>query len=153
MGWAGPAQLTGPNSAPKGLGRSQPNKKISYFCLGQTWPRQQGWARVSLAHKHIRTGPEPVWPSERNPSVLGQNRPGPALDNQPGGNYFPPSSCMQNVRSACRKKTQTTKRNKGGRKVYLVRRKRCPAGRTASLVALWWRPVAVSLLTNGGSKQ
>jgi len=65
----------------------------------------------------------------KEPIVLGQNWPGPALENQPvGGIIFPPSSCMQNERSACRRKTQKTKMNKGGRKVYLMRRRRCPAG-------------------------
>jgi hypothetical protein len=62
VGRAGPAQLTGPDSAQQGLGRSRPNK-VSYFRLGRTWPRQQGWARISLAHKHM-AGPEPVWPRE-----------------------------------------------------------------------------------------
>jgi len=38
-------------------------------------------------------------------------------------------------------------------RVYLARRRRCLAGRTASLAVLWWRPVAVSWLTDGGSKQ
>jgi hypothetical protein len=136
LGWAGPTNWAGLSPKKRGgrsrpirdLGQSRPNK-VFYFRLGQTWPRQPGWARVSLAHEHIRNGPEPAWPSERNPSMLGQNRPGPALENQPvGGIIFPPSSCMQNERSACRRKTQKTKRNKGGRKVYLMRRRRCPAG-------------------------
>jgi len=98
LGWAGPAQLTGLDSAQKGVGQSRPNK-VFYFRLGQTWPRQSGWAKVSLAHKHIRNGPELAWPSERNPSVLGQNRPGPALENQlVGGTIFPhPPACRTNV--------------------------------------------------------
>jgi len=144
VSWDGPAQLTGLDSAQKKGGPISAHQVFGPISaqqsllfpsgpdlahtvgLGQSQP---GWARVSLAHKHIRNGPEPAWPSERNPSVLGQNRPGPALENQPvGGIIFPPSSCMQNERSACRRKTQKTKRNKGGRKVYLMRRRRCPAG-------------------------
>ena len=107
MGWAGP------ESALKGLGRSRPNK-ISLFSLGQTQPRQQGWARIGLAHKHIKAGPKPAWPSERNPLVLGQNQPGPAQRKPIGGIIFPlSSSYMQNECSACRRKTHTVKKMQG----------------------------------------
>jgi len=84
--------------------------------------------------------------------VLGQNRPGPSLENQPGGNYFAPI-LLHAERMFCKQEENADNKKKGGRKVYLVQRRWCPAGRTTSLAALWWRPVAVSLLTDGGSKQ
>ena len=89
MGWAGPAQPTGPNSAqncwadfgPKwvgpisaqnGLGQSRP-KKTKHSLLGQTRPKRQGWARIRLAQ--AKTG---------------------------RGELFSPHPCMQNAtRSAC----------------------------------------------------
>jgi len=40
-----------------------------------------------------------------------------------------------------------------GKKSYLARRRRCVAGLAVSLAVLRWRPVAVSWLTDGGSKQ
>jgi len=40
-----------------------------------------------------------------------------------------------------------------GSKSYLARRRRCLAGLAASMAVLRWRPVAVSWLTNGSSKQ
>jgi len=40
-----------------------------------------------------------------------------------------------------------------GKKGYLVRRGRCLAGLTASLVVLRWRPVALSWLTDGDSQR
>jgi len=59
MGWAGPAQPTGPDSAPKVLGWSRP--KMDWADLGPTksdilfWarpgPERQGWARTSLAQQ------------------------------------------------------------------------------------------------------
>jgi len=59
---------------------------------------------------------------------------------------------MQNECSAFRRKhRQQNKR--GGRRVYLARRRRCLSGRTASLAVLSWRPVEVSWLTDCGSKQ
>jgi len=72
MGWAGPAQPTGPDSAQNGLGRSRP-KKTKHYLLGQTRPRRQGWARIRLAQ--AKTG---------------------------RGELFSPHPCMQNAtRSAC----------------------------------------------------
>ena len=47
LGWTQPPIRVGPISAQQGLGQSRPNK-VSYFCLDRTWPRQQGWARISL---------------------------------------------------------------------------------------------------------
>jgi len=66
VGWAGPAQLTGPDSTPKGLGRSRPNKSL--FLV---------WARSG---PDIRDGPKSVWPT--NTSELGQNQLGPAKETQ-----------------------------------------------------------------------
>jgi len=55
MGWAGPAQPTGPDSAQKMLGRFRPKMdwadlgpKNWYSSLGQTRPRRQGRARICL---------------------------------------------------------------------------------------------------------
>ena len=67
MGWAGPAQPTGPDSAPKLVGRFRPKmdwadlgpKKI---LLGQIRPRRQGWS-----------GP-PDW-AGLSPKLLGRFRP------------------------------------------------------------------------------
>ena len=39
------------------------------------------------------------------------------------------------------------------KKSYLARKRRCVAGLAASLAVLQWRPVAVSWLTDSGSKQ
>jgi len=170
VGWAGPAQLTGLDSAQKGVGRYRPIKdlgqsrpnKVLYFRLGQTWPKQPGWARVSLAHEHIRNGPEPVWPRERNPSVLGQNRPGPALDDQPvGGINFPPI-LLHAERTFCMQEENAENQNeyRGKKSVPDAEEAvpcwlNCFAGGAvvALLAALWWRPVAVSWLTDGSSKQ
>jgi len=82
MGWAGPAQPTGPDSAPNVLGRFRPKMywadlgpKNYYPLLGQTRPRRLGWARIRLAQQSKRAG----------------------------GIIFPPDPCMQNdIRSACR---------------------------------------------------
>jgi len=128
MGWAGPAQPTGPDSAqncwadfgPKLLGRSRP-KKTKSSLLGQTRPRRQGWARIRLAQ--AQTG---------------------------GGELFSPHPCMQNAtRSACREGKEKENARMRGKKSYLARRRWL----AAFLAVLWWRPVAVSLLTGGGSKR
>ena len=68
MGWTGPAQPTGPDSAQNGLGRSRPKTKTHYL-LGQTRPRRQGWARIRLAQ--AKTGR--------------------------GGNYFPPTPACRTL--------------------------------------------------------
>ena len=131
MGWAGSAQLTGPDTAPKGLGRSRPNK-ISFLV----------WARPS---PNSRAGPESVWPT--NTSELGQNQPGPTKESHQcwartslaqhqktnGGDYFPPSHppiCITFVLHAGG--NTGNKRNEGGRKVYLAQRRRCRGSRTAT---------------------
>ena len=83
MGWAGPAQPPGPDSAPNVLGRSRPKKLLSF------------------------SGPDPA-----QKTGLGQDPPGPAIKTG-GGNYFPPrplhaerySFCMQRRKEKikCRK--------------------------------------------------
>jgi len=108
VGWAGLAQLTGPDSAPKGLGRSRPNSSLSFLVPGQTRPRQQGWARISLAHKTSglgqnqpgpekethSAGPEPTWPSNNK--------------NQQG-ELFPPILLHAEQMLCMQEETQATK--------------------------------------------
>ena len=160
MGRAGPAQLTGPDSAQKGLGRSRPSRdwadlgptKSSIFRLGRTWPRQQGWARTSLAHKTqgwARTSLAQRRKNQQCRARISLAR----QHNIRGGIIFPLPSCMQNaVRSACRGKT-TKVQTIRGEKSYLAWRRWCVAGLAALLAVLRWRLVAVLWLTGGGSKQ
>ena len=60
MGWAGPAQPTGPDSAPKVLGRSRP--KMDWADLGPTKSDMLFWARPG---PEGRAGPGPAWPSNK----------------------------------------------------------------------------------------
>jgi len=92
LGWAGPAQPAGPDSAPKVLGRSRPKNglgrfrpKYYYSLLGQTRPRRQVWARIRL--DQAKTG---------------------------GGELFSPHPCMQ------RRKKKINARMRG-KKSYLWR--------------------------------
>ena len=93
---------------------------------------------------------------------MGQHQ--PALATKLKGGIIPPllhaernihSACRRKTifHSACRRKTTTTdqKTMKGGRRITWCRGGRCLAGRIASLVILWWRPVAVSWLTDDDS--
>ena len=102
----------------------------------------QSWARTSLAQ---RRKPNQCWAS----TSLAQHK----KSNGRGGIIFPshPPACRPNVLHAGG--NTGNERNAGGRRVYLARRRRCLAGRTASLAVLWWRPVAVSWLTDGDSQQ
>ena len=102
----------------------------------------QSWARTSLAQ---RRKPNQCWAS----TSLAQHQ----KSNGRGGIIFPshPPACRPNVLHAGG--NAGNERNAGGRRVYLARRRRCLAGRTASLAVLWWRPVAVSWLTDGDSQQ
>jgi hypothetical protein len=102
----------------------------------------QSWARTSLAQ---RRKPNQCWAS----TSLAQHQ----KSNGRGGIIFPshPPACRPNVLHAGG--NTGNERNAGGRRVYLARRRRCLAGRTASLAVLWWRPVAVSWLTDGDSQQ
>ena len=68
MGWAGPAQPTGPDSAQNCWADLGPKQKAHYL-LGQTRPRRQGWARIRLAQ--AKTGQ--------------------------GGNYFPPTPACRTL--------------------------------------------------------
>ena len=56
--WAGPAQLTRPDSTLKGLGRSWPNSFTLLFRV---------WAGPGL---DIKAGPELAWPRKQNGGVL-----------------------------------------------------------------------------------
>jgi len=111
VGWARPAQLTGLDSAQKGVGRYRPSG--IWANLGPTKSYISVWARPG---PNSRAGPESVWPT--NTSEMGQNPSGPEKGthqcwartglaqhwkiNQWGGNYFPPillhaerTFCMQ----------------------------------------------------------
>jgi len=100
MGWAGPAQPTGPDSAQK--------------CRADFGPK---WIGPISAQKLIfSSGPDPA-----QKAGLGQDQPGPsnktswartvlAQHKKPtGGIISPPSSCMQNECSACRRKRRSRK--------------------------------------------
>ena len=134
MGWAGPAQITGPDSAPKGLADLGPTKSPIFF-----------WARPGPDSKD---GPESVWPIN---TWLGQNQPGPEKEktNNAGpesawpsnitdggrGNYFPsllPACRTLFILHAGEKKHSKTPTMKG-KKSYLAQRRRCVAGLAASL--------------------
>ena len=141
MGRAGPTQLTGPDSAQKGLGRSWPNK-VFYFSSGPDLAQTS----VILAHKH-KAGPEPVWPREGKTYNAGPESAWPGNITS-GGNYFPPP-LLHAERCGKTTKVQTIR----GEKSYLAWRRWCVAGLAASLAVLRWRPVAGLWLTGGGSKQ
>ena len=131
MGWAGPAQPTGPDSAqncwadlgPKWVGPiSAQNKKHIIF-----------WARPG---PEDRAGPGSAWPKPK----------------RGGGELFSPHPCMQNAtRSACRERNEKINAREKGKKSYLARRRK--RWLAAFLAVLWWRLVAVSLLPGGDSKQ
>ena len=57
MGWAGPAQPTGPDSAPNVLGRFRP--KMDWADLGPKKTIILFWARPG---PEDRAGPGPAWP-------------------------------------------------------------------------------------------
>ena len=154
MGRAGPAQLTGPDSAQKGLGRD-------WADLGPPKSPIFVWAGPG---PDSRDEPESVWPTN---TWLGQNQSGP--EKKKTNNAGPESAWPSNITSggelfspsppACRtlfvlhageNHESTTIR---GEKSYLAWRRWCVAGLAASLVVLRWRPVAVLWLTGGGSKQ
>ena len=140
MGRAGPAQLTGPDSAQQGLGRSQPNK-VSYFV----------WVGPGL---DTRDGPESVWPTN---TWLGQNQSGPEKKKTnnarpesawpsnitSGGNYFPPPLLHAECCSFCMQGKTTKAQIIRGEKSYLARRRWCVAGLAALLAVLRWRPVDI----------
>ena len=81
MGWAGPAQPTGPDSAQKMLGRFWPKMDWADLSPKTNIPF---WARPGLEG---RAGPGSAWPRNQNGR----------------GELFSPHPCMQNaIRSACR---------------------------------------------------
>ena len=122
MGWARPAQLSGPDSTPKGLGGLAPKgvgpisaHKFSYFRLGQTRPRRQGWARISLAQKvnwmgHNQPGPEKKKKHHRWARIrLAQQQ------NWRGELFSPnPPACRTNIVLHAGGNTATESKNKEG---------------------------------------
>jgi len=101
MGWAGPAQPTGPDSAPKLLGRFRP--KMDWADLG---PKNNifFWARPGPEY---RAGPDSA-----HKAGLGQDPPGP--DQNGRGELISPHPCMQNaIRSACREGKTNKNQNRG----------------------------------------
>jgi len=110
MGWAGPAQPTGPDSAPKVLGRFR--TKMDWADLG---PKNNilFWARPGPEY---RAGPDSA-----QKAGLGQDPPGP--DQNGRGELISPHPCMQNaIRSACREgKTNKNQKKGRGKKSYLAR--------------------------------
>ena len=153
LGWAGPAQLTGLDSAPNkgwadlgpsGIGPISAQQSLLFSSgpdLGQTagmgqnqsGPQTHGWARTNLAQRRKK---RQCWARI-------------SLAQQPnirGGIIFPLSSCMHNaVRSACREEKNTKAQTIRGEKSYLAWKRWCVAGLAASLEVL--------RLTGGGSKQ
>ena len=128
MGWAGPAQPTGPDSAQNCWADLGP--KMDWADLGPNtiilfWarPGPEDWA-----------GPGPAWPS----------------NNRWRGELFSPHPCMQNAtRSACREGNEKYKReNEGEEKLpgaeEAVRRWRC-CGRG------WWRCRSSRTAAPGGA--
>ena len=128
MGWAGPAQPIGPGSAQKVLGRFRPN--YYYLLLGQ----KTGLGQDQPGPLTRLAGPEQVWPSTRN---------------ERGELFSPPSpACRTNVLHA--EGNAGHGNNMRGKESLPGAGRRCLA---MSLAVLWRRPVAVSWLTDGGSKQ
>ena len=76
MGWAGPAQPTGPDSAPNVLGRFRP---------------KMDWADLGPKKLLSSSGPDPA-----QKTGLGQDPPGPTIKTG-GGNYFPPTPACRTL--------------------------------------------------------
>jgi len=145
MGWAGPAQPTGPDSAqncwadfgPKWIGPISAQKTLQ----GQTRPRRQGWSGptdwVRLSPKLLgRFRPKMDWADLGPKQILFWARPGPEDRAGPGsawpsnqngrGELFSPHPCMQNAnRSACREEKKKMNARMRGKKSYLARGRRC----------------------------
>ena len=152
------------------MGRTQPKKgwadlgptKSSIFRLGRTWPRQQGWARTSLAHKTqgwARTSLAQRRKNQQCRARISLAR----QHNIRGGIIFPLPSCMQNaVRSACRGKT-TKVQTIRGRKVtwrgggcallvWLLRWRCCGGGRWRGCGSRAAAPNSNVTASGGGKK-
>ena len=125
MGWAGPAQRTGPDSAPKLVGRFRPKMDWADLgpkktLLGQIRPRRQGW---SGPPRLGRTQPKISGPISAQ-NGLGRSRPKKKLNiifwaiifwarpgpedragpgsawpkpKRGGGNYFPPTPACRTL--------------------------------------------------------
>ena len=152
MGRAGPTQLTRPESAQKGLGRSRPSR--DWADLGPTKSPIFVWVGPS---PDSRDGPESVWPTN---TWLGQNQSGPEKKKtnnagpesawpsniaSGGVNYFPPPLLHAEHCSFCMQGRTTKAQTIRGEKSYLAWKRWCVAGLAASLEVL--------RLTGGGSKQ
>jgi hypothetical protein len=114
LNWAGP------DSAPKCVGPISAQQEYGISLLGQTRPRRQGWARIRLAQQPKRAG----------------------------GIIFPPPLHAERY-SFCMQRRKNKSKNEGEEELP-------GAGRrwlAAFLAVLWRRPVAVSWLTDGGSKR
>jgi len=59
VSWAGPAQLTGPDSAPKGLGRSRPKNGVGPISAQQFILLLLVWAGPG---PDLKAGPASAWP-------------------------------------------------------------------------------------------
>jgi len=130
MGWAGPAQPTGPDSAQKWWADFGPK------CIGPISAKKKTnilfWARPG---PEDRAGPGSAWPKPK----------------WAGGIIFPPPLHAERYLFCMQRRKRKKNARMRGKKSYLARRRRrWPA---AFLAVLWWRPVVVSLLTGGGSKQ
>jgi hypothetical protein len=85
VGRAGPTQLTGPDSAQKGLGRSRPSRdwadlgptKSSIFIWAGPGPDSRDGPE-SVRPTNTRLGQNQSGPEKEKPTMPGQNQPGPA---------------------------------------------------------------------------
>ena len=103
MGWAGPAQLTGPDSAPKLVGRFRPKMDWADLgpkktLLGQIRPRRQGWSGppdwAGLSPKFLdRFRPKMGWADlgpKTKKHIIFWARPGPEDRAGPGSAWPKP---------------------------------------------------------------
>jgi len=139
MGWAGPAQPTGPDSAQKVLGRFRP--KMDWADFGPN-TIILFWARPGPEEG---AGPGPTWPSDRR---------------WRGGNYFPPHppACRTLFVLHAKGKKETGAVMKGGRRitwrggggVWLRRWRCCGGGRWRCLGSRTAAPSSGATPSNDG---
>jgi len=111
MGWAGPAQPTGPDSAQK--------------CWADFGPKMD-WADLGPTEKLI----SPSGPGPTQKARLGQDPPGPATKTG-GGNYFPPTPACRTLFVLHAEKEKINARMRG-KTSYLARGRLCVAGGAAA---------------------
>ena len=103
MGWARPAQLTGPDSAQKGWADLGPTKFLIFV-----------WARINLAHKTSGLGQNQL-AQRRKPISAGPAPAWPSIKIQREGNYFPPPILLHADQMFCmQEETQVMKKMQGG---------------------------------------